>query len=332
MPDQKSSGGLGPVITAGLANGAKGLASAMGKKIISNATERIGATTDRLTDYASNGGGPGLMSAITGRGGNEGGAKDSAKDTNLKVTNIVEHIDVGVPIDVAYNQWTQFTDFPKFMKKVESVEQESEEKLKWKVQILWSHRSWESTIIEQVPDRRIVWQSEGDKGSVDGAVTFHELAPELTRIVLNLQYYPQGFFERTGNIWRAQGRRARLELKHFVRHLMNEAVLHPEEVRGWRGEIHDGEVVKDDETARAEEERAEGEDEPAGGEDESAGSEDERAQAGDGGQRRRSSERRDTERRDTARAPRRTGGPEGRPAGRPARRSEEPRGRGRATP
>ena len=43
-----------------------------------------------------------------------------------------------------------------------------------------------------------------------------------------LEYYPQGFMERTGNICRAQGRRARLEFKHFVRHVMTETILHPE--------------------------------------------------------------------------------------------------------
>src|SRR5690606_12970486 len=79
---------------------------------------------------------------------------------------------------------------------------------------------------------------------VDGAVTFHELAPDLTRIIVNLQYHPKGFVEQVGNMWRAPGRRVRLELKHFARHVMNEAILHPDELQGWRGEIHDGEVTK----------------------------------------------------------------------------------------
>src|SRR5262249_84549 len=100
----------------------------------------------------------------------------------------------------------------------------------------------------------VVWRSKGAKGHVDGAVTFHELAPDMTRILLVLEYHPQGLFERTGNIWRAQGRRARLELKHYRRHLMTNAILHPEEIEGWRGVIQDGEVVEDNEAASAEEE------------------------------------------------------------------------------
>jgi hypothetical protein len=92
-----------------------------------------------------------------------------------------------------------------------------------------------------------MWKSPGAKGHVDGAVTFHKLAPSLTRILVVLEYHPQGLFEHTGNIWRAQGRRARLELKHFERHIMTNAILHPDEIEGWRGVIEDGEVVQDHE-------------------------------------------------------------------------------------
>jgi uncharacterized membrane protein YgcG len=185
-----------------------------------------------------------------GGGGGKGGKQG-------KAVNIVEAIDVGVPVSVAYNQWTRFTDFPGFTKKVENVEQESDTEVSWRAKILWSHRNWKSTIIDQVPDERIVWRSEGAKGYVDGAVTFHALTPNLTRILVVLEYYPQGFFEKVGNIWRAQGRRARLELKHYQRHVMTEVVMHPDEVEGWRGEIHDGEVVEAEAEAEAEEEEEE---------------------------------------------------------------------------
>ena len=199
---------------------------------------------------------------VTG-GGDGGGGGDRGKQS-AKVTNIVEQIDVGVPVRVAYDQWTRFTDFPGFMKKVESVEQVSDTELKWRGRILWSSRDWKSTILDQVPDQRIVWRSEGSKGYVDGAVTFHELSPTLTRILVVLEYYPQGFFEKTANLWRAQGRRVRLELKHFRRQVMTETMLHPDEVEGWRGEIHDSEVTKspqEQEQAKDEQEQPQGEDE-----------------------------------------------------------------------
>ena len=277
MAQEQAKGQLSAPVER-LKDEARGLVGALGQRAMSSVMEKVQGTTGRLGEYVEGGGGPGLMAAVTGakdmaegkgpvrsalgagakgltekvkglfgKGGGKGGGK------KLKVTNIVESIDVGVPIDLAYNQWTQFTDFPGFMKKVENVDQNDDEpeKSHWKAQVFWSHREWDAEIIEQIPEERIIWKSKGAKGHVDGAVTFHKLAPSLTRILVVLEYHPQGMFEHTGNLWRAQGRRARLELKHFERHVMTNAILHPEEIEGWRGVIEDGEVVQDHDDALA---------------------------------------------------------------------------------
>jgi len=242
-----------------------------GDKAMSTVTDKLGGFTDKLEGIAD--GGPigkavekggkaaaqgdspllgglkgaasGIKDKITGGGGGKGSGGGKA----TKSTNIVETIDVGVPVKVAYNQWTEFGAFPSFMKKVKSVEAPDENKITFKAQIFLSHRTWEATILEQIPDERIVWRSKGQKGHVDGAVTFHEIGPNLTRILVVLEYYPQGLFEKTGNIWEAQGRRARAELRHFRRHVMTRTILNPEDVEGWRGTIEDGEVVESHEDA-----------------------------------------------------------------------------------
>jgi uncharacterized membrane protein len=184
--------------------------------------------------------------------GKSGGGNGAEK---VKVTNIVEQIDIGAPRRVVYDQWTRFQDFPSFMKKVISVDQESEEKLHGKAKVMWSSRAWDSVILEQVPDKHIIWRSKGPKGYVDGAVSFHRIAPNMTRVLVVLEYHPQGIVEKTGNLWRAPGRRARLELKHFRRFVMTQTLLHRDELEGWRGEIRDSEVVKSHEDAVAEEEK-----------------------------------------------------------------------------
>ncbi len=183
---------------------AGGLVGALAERAMSSVRDRVESTTGRLTDYVEGDGGPGLMAAVTGaKGLAEGkspgraalsagfaglkekvsgvfgkGKGKSGGRQKLKFTNIVESIEVGVPVTLAYNQWTTYHDFPTFTKKVENAEPGDEnKKVNWKAQVFWSHREWEATIIDQRPDERIIWRSKGQKGHVDGAVTFHELTP-----------------------------------------------------------------------------------------------------------------------------------------------------------
>ena len=106
-------------------------------------------------------------------------------------------------------------------------------------------------------------------------VTFHPLGENLTKILLVTQYYPQGFVERTANLWRAQGRRLRLDLKRYRTYLMMLAEEEAQEVEGWRGEIRDSEVVLSHEEA-TEEEAADSEE--VGEEEEHPDDEDEEAE------------------------------------------------------
>ena len=249
----------------------QGLASAMADRGVSVVTDRLEGLTNKMSgstgkavkNMAKGDSAPkaalkagvetvkdsGLKGASTIKdkvsdavGGDSDG--DKGKD-KMKFINIVEELDLPVPRAVAYKAWTQFEEFPSFMKKVENVEQQEDQTVEWKAQIFWFHRTWTAEIVDQVPNQRIVWRSKGEKGYVDGAVTFHELTPDLTRMLVNLEYYPQGFVERTGNLWRAQGRRARLELKFFRRYITSEVLLRQDEVEGWPGEIHDGEVTEE---------------------------------------------------------------------------------------
>ena len=276
--------------TQRLAQEAKSLLQAFAEKVLASVGEKVSDKVNEVSQglleraEGADGGGPGVKAAFSGvKALTEGkgpmramlgaagtGIKEKIKGffgggkgkKGQKITNVVETIDVGAPLRLVYDQWTQYEDFPNFMKKVEHVERPEEDKSNWKAQVFWSHRAWEATTLEQVPDDHIVWRAKGAKGYVDGAISFSELAPNLTRICLVMEYHPQGLFEHTGNLWRAPGRRARLEFKHFRRHVMAHAILNPDEIEGWRGEIRDGEVVKTHEEALEEEEeraRAEGE-------------------------------------------------------------------------
>ncbi|MER7715664.1 SRPBCC family protein [Streptomyces flaveolus] len=202
---------------------------------------------------------------VVGAFKNLGGGKGKKKGGGQKPTVIIEYVDVGVPLRTAYDQWTQYQDFSTFAKGVKSASRADDTSSDWQLKVFWSNRSWKAKTTEQVPDDRISWTSEGAKGTTKGVVSFHKLADSLTRVILVIEYYPSGLFEKTGNIWRAQGRRARLDLKNYVRHI----TLKGEADDGWRGEIRDGEVVRSHEDAVAEEEQEnqEGEENHEGEED-----------------------------------------------------------------
>ncbi|MFF3263636.1 SRPBCC family protein [Streptomyces sp. NPDC002932] len=246
------------------------------EKLAEKAGDKLTDVTGQLTDVAENGGSlPAIGSRILqgdspvkafvsekAKGVKDnvvdkakeafggGGGKGKRKASGGKVMNIIEVLDVGVPLRTAYDHWTQYDQFSSFAKGVRDVSMDEEMSSDWKVKVGPSSRSFKATVQEQVPDDRIVWTSEGAKGTTRGVVSFHELAPSLTRIVLVIEYYPSGFFEKTGNLWRVQGRRIRLDFKHFQRYV----TLTDEEPDGWRGEIRDGEVVVSHEEAMEEEE------------------------------------------------------------------------------
>ncbi|MCU1518508.1 MAG: cyclase, partial [Pseudarthrobacter sp.] len=101
-------------------------------------------------------------------------------------TKVEEQIVVDVPVNTAYNQWTQFEDFPHFMGGVESVTQLSDDRLKWVAHIAGVRRQWEARIVEQVPDTRVAWEStEGATNS--GAVEFQDAGGTKTRLTLSLE-------------------------------------------------------------------------------------------------------------------------------------------------
>ncbi|MFI8966521.1 hypothetical protein ACIGO8_30920 [Streptomyces sp. NPDC053493] len=121
----------------------------------------------------------GVKGKVKGLVGNGRTSADGAAAGGMsRSVTIVEDIDVGVPVREAYDEWIRF------QKSVEEAE-----------------------VTEQVPGERIAWTTEGAKGTVTGVVTFHALTDDLTRVLLVL--------EKTGGLWRAQGRRARLDLKRY---------------------------------------------------------------------------------------------------------------------
>jgi uncharacterized membrane protein len=114
------------------------------------------------------------------------------------MTQVEEAIDVRVPVRTAYDQWTQFEEFPEFMEGVEQVRQLDDSTMHWVAQIAGQRREWDAKVTLQVPDQRVEWSSTSGERNA-GAVTFQQIDPELTRVVLQLDYEPDGALEKGGD-------------------------------------------------------------------------------------------------------------------------------------
>ena len=146
-----------------------------------------------------------------------------------------ETIQIDVPVSTAYNQWTQFQEFPKFMDAVEAVEQIDDTHLRWVAEISGERREWQAEIVEQVPDEKLAWRSEGGNGP-NGIVTFEPLGEEKTLLTVEMSYEPEGLKETLGAKIGMDARQVQEDLQRFKQ--LVEAL--GEETGAWRGEVQSG--------------------------------------------------------------------------------------------
>jgi uncharacterized membrane protein len=152
------------------------------------------------------------------------------------MTSKVEHsIDVNVPVSTAYNQWTQFEEFPQFMEGVKSVRQLDDKTLEWTAEIGGNEESWTAEITEQEPDQRIAWHSTSGATNA-GVVTFHRIDDDTTRVMLQMEWDPEGPLQNAGAALGLDDRRIEGDLERFKEFIESRG----QETGAWRGEIKQG--------------------------------------------------------------------------------------------
>ena len=148
-------------------------------------------------------------------------------------------IDVKAPLKSVYDQWTQFEEFPRFMRDVVEVRQHGPDALSWKVLMGGKEKQWEARIIEQIPDTSIVWESV-DGTSNRGAVTFEPLGTDATRLTVVVEYEPEGFLEKAGDLLGVPSGHVEESLKSFRELIENKSTA----TGGWRGRIESTEETE----------------------------------------------------------------------------------------
>ncbi|MDP9069614.1 MAG: SRPBCC family protein [Actinomycetota bacterium] len=148
------------------------------------------------------------------------------------MSSIEQSIEVNVPVRTAYNQWTQFEDFPHFMEGVEKVNQLDDVNLHWVAEIMGQHREWDAKITEQIPDERIAWRNV-DGATNAGVVTFHRISDDTTKIMLQMEYDPEGFGEKAADALGLVKARVKGDLERFKTFIESRG----QETGAWRGEV-----------------------------------------------------------------------------------------------
>ncbi len=145
---------------------------------------------------------------------------------------IEKSIEINVPVRAAYNQWTQFEEFPKFMEGVKQVKQVDDKHLYWKADIGGKEKEWRAEITEQIPDERIAWSSRGGAMNA-GVVTFHRLSDSKSKIMLQMEYDPEGLVENVGDVVGVVTQRVQGDLERFKQYIESRG----QETGAWRGTV-----------------------------------------------------------------------------------------------
>jgi len=153
------------------------------------------------------------------------------------MARIQKDIVVDVPVEVAYDQWTQFESFPKFMEGVKEVVQLDEKTLRWTAQIGPKTEEWEAEITEQTPNKIIAWRSTTGTPNA-GTVRFESPKNDQTRVFLEISYEPRDAAEKVGDALGVLDRRVSGDLGRFKDFIEKRQVP----TGAWRGQIHGGKV------------------------------------------------------------------------------------------
>lgn len=230
-----------PFAAEGIAKLGKGKAGDVGKdvkgKLSDKARDVAGEVADEKLKPNLSGGLGGLFGG--GRdSGDEGEEAGTAHGSGRRMP-IQQSVDVAAPITDVYNLWTQFEEWPKFMHRVESSEQVDDCTVAIATKVWGINKRFEAQITGQRPDERIEWEVEAGL-SHSGVVTFHALAPRLTRIEVSLDVKPESLLEKAGRGMRFAKRAVRGDLHRFKAYVEMEEQAEG----GWRGTIEDGEVKR----------------------------------------------------------------------------------------
>jgi uncharacterized membrane protein len=146
-------------------------------------------------------------------GADEPGGDEHLFDARTPIP-IQESIDVAVPVAAAFDLCMRFEELPRFSDRIEEVDVEDDTHLTVLAKIGSHRRTLGIEIVGEEPEERLDWDGvEGIEHS--GVVTFHPLAPRLTRVEVTIEQTSERLRERLLRSVGMPERTVRQELRRF---------------------------------------------------------------------------------------------------------------------
>src|SRR6059058_3490834 len=100
------------------------------------------------------------------------------------------------------------------MHRVLSIEQKGRDKISWSEKIWFSSRQWEGRVTEKRKNDRIVWKTNSGMEH-KGIVSFHKISDNLTRVMVDMEFEPNGMMEKMASGLRFVKRAVQADLARY---------------------------------------------------------------------------------------------------------------------
>ena len=225
---------LVPALTTAAAAAAAGLAATKGPDLLKKLSGGLDSQAEELGGKAAEGakqqilggggggGGVGGMLGTVGKAASKlmpgkGGGGGGQKGGKTRRLPIQRWTDVAVPVDKAYEAWTNWEEWPKFMHRVLEAKPEEDDdgnKVHISEKIWFWKRDWEAEITDRRKNDRIAWKTVGGMQH-SGVVSFHKLDDNLTRVMVDMDFLPTGIVEKMASGMRFVKRAVQSDLARF---------------------------------------------------------------------------------------------------------------------
>ena len=123
-------------------------------------------------------------------------------------------IDVALPVAAVFELCTRFEEYPQIVDRVSAVEVDDDTHFTLLARVAKRPHELAIELLDELPEERLDWECAGELEH-SGVLTFHPLAPRLTRLEMTVERSSEGLVEHVGRLLALPERGLKQELRRF---------------------------------------------------------------------------------------------------------------------